>query len=93
MEFTQGTVGSFYKIEQLVNFFPKRLKSKIAVIIIGDGDKFEHLKDLIAQKDLNNFFILPSKNHQELKIILRYLILHLVFILIMMNYTNMVYVL
>ena len=61
-----GTVGSFYKVEQLVRFFPKRLKSEIAVIIIGDGDKFEHLKDLIAQKDLNNFFILPSKNHEEL---------------------------
>lgn len=61
-----GSVGSFYKVEQLVRFFPKRLKSEIAVIIIGDGDKFEHLKDLITQKDLNNFFILPSKNHEEL---------------------------
>tara|TARA_A100001015_G_scaffold287306_1_gene356942 strand:- start:2667 stop:3884 length:1218 start_codon:yes stop_codon:yes gene_type:complete len=61
-----GTVGSFYKVEQLVRFFPNSLKTEIAVIIIGDGDKFEHLKDLIAQKDLNNFFIFPSKNHEEL---------------------------
>ena len=61
-----GTVGSFYKVEQLVRFFPNSLKTEIAVIIIGDGDKFENLKDLIAQKDLNNFFIFPSKNHEEL---------------------------
>lgn len=61
-----GTVGSFYKVEQLVRFFPNSLKTEMAVIIIGDGDKFEHLKDLIAQKDLNNFFIFPSKNHEEL---------------------------
>lgn len=61
-----GTVGSFYKVEQLVKFFPKRLKSEIAIVIIGDGDKFEHLKELITQKGLNNFFILPSKSHEEL---------------------------
>lgn len=61
-----GTVGSFYKVEQLVRFFPKRLKSEIAIIIIGDGDKFEHLKELVAQEGLNNFFILSSKNHEEL---------------------------
>ena len=62
-----GSVGSFYKIEQLVNFFPNDLKSKIAIIIIGDGDKYDSIKKSISKKGLTNFFILPSKNHQELK--------------------------
>ena len=62
-----GSVGSFYKIEQLVNFFPNDLKFKIAIIIIGDGDKYDSIKKSISKKSLNNFFILPSKNHQELE--------------------------
>lgn len=61
-----GSVGSFYKLEQLVKFFPHELKSKMAVIIIGDGDKFDELNEMVKKMDLNNFFIIPSKNHKDL---------------------------
>ena len=61
-----GSVGNIYQIQQLVNFFPKELKSKIAVIIIGDGDYFKELKKSINQKDLYNFFVFSTKNHQQL---------------------------
>ena len=61
-----GSIGSFYKIDQLVKFFPESLKSKIAIIIIGDGDRFDSMKQLISKRGLTNFFILPSKNHNKL---------------------------
>lgn len=61
-----GSVGKIYKIDQLVNFFPEELKSKLAVIIIGDGDQFDNIKKDIKEKDFHNFFIFSTKNHHEL---------------------------
>ena len=51
-----GSVGSFYKIENLLTFFPKNLKNHIAIIIIGDGDRFNQIKLLKEQLKLDNFF-------------------------------------
>ena len=61
-----GSVGSFYKIENLLTFFPKNLKNHIAIIIIGDGDRFNQIKLLKEQLKLDNFFIFNSVDHQKL---------------------------
>lgn len=61
-----GSVGKLYKIEQLVNYFPEELQSKLAVIIIGDGDQFDKIKKDIIKKELHNFFVFSTKNHYEL---------------------------
>ena len=58
-------MGSFYKIENLLTFFPKNLKNHIAIIIIGDGDRFNQIKLLKEQLKLDNFFIFNSVDHQK----------------------------
>ena len=46
-----GTVGSLYKVESIIQYFPKNLSTKIGIIIIGDGDRWDHLNDLINKKN------------------------------------------
>tara|TARA_X000000950_G_scaffold139629_1_gene173293 strand:- start:4393 stop:5610 length:1218 start_codon:yes stop_codon:yes gene_type:complete len=61
-----GSIGTFYQVEQIINFFPRELSKKIAIIIIGDGDMYNHIKQIVAKRSLNNFFILESANHSKL---------------------------
>ena len=55
-----GTIGSFYKIENLLKYFPDNLREKIAIIIIGDGDRWNCIDDLIKKNHLNNIFLMKS---------------------------------
>jgi len=55
-----GTIGSFYQVENLLNHFPDNLSEKIAIIIIGDGDKWNYINDLIKENQLSNIFLIKS---------------------------------
>ncbi len=55
-----GTVGSLYKVESIIQYFPKNLSTKIGIIIIGDGDRWDHLNDLINKKNAKNIFLVKS---------------------------------
>ena len=61
-----GTIGSFYQIENLLKYFPDNLREKIAIIIIGDGDKWNHINDLIKENHFTNIFLMKSVNKELL---------------------------
>ena len=62
-----GSVGSFYNVEKFITNFPQELKDKICIIIVGDGDRWNIIQELINKKKLTNFFILKSKPKSVLK--------------------------
>lgn len=62
-----GTIGKLYGLEQIVNNFPSKAKSKVAIIFIGSGDNFESLKNTLSDTNYSNFFLLErTENKSEL---------------------------
>lgn len=62
-----GTIGKLYGLEQIVNNFPPKAKSKVAIIFIGSGDNFESLKNTLSDTNNSNFFLLErTENKSEL---------------------------
>jgi len=61
-----GTIGNFYELETLVENFPKRLESKIGIILVGSGDAYDKISQLIVRNNSKNFVVLPQINHDEL---------------------------
>ena len=43
-----------------MKYFPDNLREKIAIIIIGDGDRWNCIDDLIKKNHLNNIFLMKS---------------------------------
>ena len=64
-----GSIGSFFGVENIVDFFPNSLKSNIAILIIGDGDAFDKLEKKVKTLNLKNIFIMNTVTHDKLSYI------------------------
>lgn len=61
-----GTIGKFYNLESLVNNFPSKYKNQIGVLLVGGGDNYNNIKNLIKEKKLDNFYITPRISYDKL---------------------------
>lgn len=64
-----GSVGSFFKVENIIDFFPKNFCNKTAIFIIGDGDAFDRLENKVKLLNIKNIFIMKTLTHDNLSYI------------------------
>ena len=64
-----GSIGSFFGVENIVDFFPNSLRSNIAILIIGDGDAFDKLEKKVKTLNFKNIFIMNTVTHDKLSYI------------------------
>lgn len=64
-----GNIAKYYKIDQIIDYFPTSLKEKIGIIIVGSGDDAQRIRDKINNK-MDNFIFSDSLAHDKLSHIL-----------------------